>query len=130
MTKLANKLGSWQQTRNVLIETLGMNSDAQATAVFSNNTNSDFQKLQRNIDTTLEKLSEHALNGLRLVDETIATSDTLNNLKRASQAAKDEADKIKKATKSIEKLTALVNLVSSVVTGISNILITIIQGFR
>lgn len=123
MTKRANTLGSWQQTRNVLVQTLAMNTDAKATTAFSKDKDSDFQKLQQNIDTTLEKISEHALNGLRIVNEAIATSDVLDNLKRASQAAKDEADKINKATKSIAKLTGLVNLVSSVVTDVASILI-------
>lgn len=123
MTKHANTLGSWQQTRNVLVQTLAMNTDAKVTTAFSKDKDSDFQKLQQNIDTTLEKLSEHALNGLRIVDDAIATGSVLNNLKRASQAAKDEADKIKKATKSIAKLTGLVNLVSSVVTKVAGILI-------
>lgn len=110
-------LGSWQQTRNVIFETLAMTIDRQNAAPESHDANSDYQRLQRLIDKLLEDAKTHAINGFRIVDDNIGATTVVKNLGAQSKAAKKEADRIKESTKKIAELTKLVGDLSKLVIG-------------
>ncbi|NJM50898.1 MAG: hypothetical protein HC843_08460 [Sphingomonadales bacterium] len=114
-------LGGWLQTRNVLVENLGMNMEFQGNADFSDDPQSDFQKTQAIIDKIFADLQSHAVNGLKLVDENVKDSDLVAQIMEASAEAKKEADRIKNAVKTIEALAGAFDKVSKVVTKIAGL---------
>lgn len=114
-------LGSWAQTRNVLVENLGMNMEFQDAADYSDDPNSDFQKAQANIEKIFADLQSHSVVGLKLVDEAIKDSDLIRSISAASAEAKKEADLIKNAVKTVENLSKALGKVTSVVTKIAGL---------
>lgn len=104
--------GKWQQTRNTLSTSLGLNIDARNESVSGS---ADERQLNRNIDQILADMQVHALNGLRMVDLEIANAGLVDAISKASEAAKKEADRLKEATSSVDKLTALVGQVTALV---------------
>ena len=114
-------LGSWTQTRNVLVENLGMNMEFQDAADYSDDPASDFQTAQANIEKIFADLRGHAVVGLKLVDEAIKDSDLITEIAALSAEAKKEADRIKNAVKTVERLAGALDKVTGVVTKIAGL---------
>lgn len=119
MTKKMKSFGPWIQTRNVIADVLGMAWDHSNSLPASEDEDSEFAKVNRIIEELLSLLKRHAILGLNLVDESIANSGLIEELKVLSSEAKTEADRIKNATEKLEKFTAVVNKITTVVEKIS-----------
>ena len=115
-TLKVNKLGAWTQTRNVLFENLGMAFDLLNELPWSEDPDSDYEQTNKQIEELNQKtIPEHAVNGLNIIDETIADSDLVKDIKAKSQEAKNEADRIKDITKTVENVTQSITKVTNVV---------------
>lgn len=97
--------GKWQQTRNTLSISLGLNIAARNR---SQPESAEEAQLNRNIERTLDDMQEHAMNGLRMVDLAIADQGLIATISTQSEAAKKEADRLKNTTASVTRLTGLV----------------------
>ena len=114
-TQPVSAWGTWQQTRNTLVQTLSLNIELRNAKTPGT---PDEQALSQNIDQNIKDMQAHALNGLRQIDQAVLESNPAAQLARASKAAKTEADRIRKATKRVGDLTALTGKLTGVVTGI------------
>lgn len=104
--------GTWQQTRNTLVTSLGMNMDALNDSALGS---AERTQLGKNIERTLADMQEHALNGLRMLDQEAADANLAALITAQSKEAKREADRIKNATKDVQKLTKLVGKLTELV---------------
>ncbi len=104
---LMSGFGAWQQTSNVLGQSLGMNMAMQQASPASSNPGSDYQRAQRNIDQILLDLKAHSMQGLRRLDLSVNPA-LVKNIKDHSGRAKTAADKIRAATLKINELEKLV----------------------
>lgn len=107
--------GTWQQTQNVLVQTLGLNMEGQNSASPGS---TDAIAYAANVDNNIADLSAHAMTGLRMLDAEIAEGATAQGLKNASADAKREADRIRNATRKVEDLTKLTGQLTQIVMGI------------
>lgn len=107
--------GTWQQTRNTLVQTLSLNIELRNAKTPGT---PEEQALNQNIDQNIKDMQAHALNGLRQIDEAVLNSNLAAQLTKASKAAKTEANRIRKATKRVGDLTSLTGKLTSLVTGI------------
>lgn len=111
-------LEGWQQTVNVISETLAMTAEKQnATPVGT----AEYVALQKLLDQLLEDFKTHSFNGIRIVNDAIKTSGTAKDLAQASKNAKAEADRIKNATKAVGELTKLAGELSKIVVGFASL---------
>jgi predicted metalloendopeptidase len=110
------RLGAWTQTRNVLFENLAIAWGYSDELPYSEDPNSEFQKIDKQIEELTQKtIKQHAVIGLNIIDEAIADSDLVKDIKAKSQEAKTEADRIKNITKTVENVTASITKVTDVV---------------
>lgn len=107
--------GTWEQTKNVLVQTLGMNMEGQNAATPGS---TEAIAYAANVDTNIADLRTHAITGLRMLDEEIATGATAQGLRVASADAKREANRIRQATRKVEDLIDLTGTLTQIVMGI------------
>ena len=118
MSKSMSAFGPWVQTRNVISTVLGLSWDFANASAYSEDPNSDFVRINEVIDQLLDLLKQHALIGLRQIDETIADAGLIEELRRLSSEAKLETDRIKNATRDINKFAKVVGKVTEIVAKI------------
>lgn len=108
--------GTWQQTRNTLVQTLSMNIELRNQQPVGS---AEEIALNQNIKTNLKDMQDHALAGLRQVNASVLASGNAAKLTKASKEAKAEADRIRRAVEKVEELTELTAKLTKLVVGIA-----------
>jgi hypothetical protein len=117
-SQFTSRWGTWQQTRNTLVQTLSMNMEGRNNVPPGSH---DAVAYTRNIEKILDDIQAHAITGLKLIDDDIKASETSVQLAKSSIQLKREADRIRNATKKVEDLTALVTKLSKLVLGFASL---------
>jgi len=115
MAKRIDSFASWKETYWTIDANIGMNLEFLVSADYSDDPDSGYKRAQRNIEELYEKLKLHAVVGLKLIDDQIASSEIMTSIAKLSDEARAEADSIKNAAKTIDNLSRSIGKVTKVV---------------
>jgi methyl-accepting chemotaxis protein len=114
-------LPAYSDTRNGLVEALGLAETKMSEADASEDPNSPFQQALAASNAALDQLRALAVNALKQIDEAVAGSDLVRDIGRQAASAKREADRIANAAHTIEQIAGVINTISGVVTQIGGL---------
>ncbi|WP_411889665.1 hypothetical protein [Yoonia sp. SDW83-1] len=109
-------LPGWINTMNAIFDARLLNVRARRLVEHSDNSDSAYQILTRNIESTFDQAETHRLDALTRIDRAIETSDIVKKLKEEAKAAKEEAERFKIAAANVEKLTEFVGKLAGLVS--------------
>lgn len=121
MSMKVDSLGAWRRTRNTLVSTLAETVAFQNGLPRSTDPASDYSKADAEMARIENAMREHALNGLKLIDDTIASGTLVQQITAESTRAKQEADRLKRITKTLQEISKVIDTVTGVVTKIAGL---------
>lgn len=121
MTTDVNRLDAWSETRNALVDDLGVTYAFLVDEPTSDDPNSGYRRGKAEARRILDAMERHSILGLKQIDDAIAASELVAEITRLAGEANDEAARLKNAAKTIEGITRAVDMATSVVTKIAGL---------
>jgi hypothetical protein len=121
MATKVNSLEAWNETRNTLVENLGVTYAFLVDEPTSDDPTSGYRRGKAEVRRILDELERLSIVGLKQIDDQIAASSLIADITGLAREAKQEADRIKNAAKTIAGIAKAVDMIAGVVTKIAGL---------
>ena len=114
-------LVAWEDTRNALVDDLGVTYAFLVDEPTSDDPNSGYRRGKAEARRIIDALDRHSILGLKQIDDEVAGSGLVAEITALAREAREEAARLKNATKTIEGITKAVDMATGVVTKIAGL---------